>query len=101
MVPLERQLAEKLHAHTPGSATGPLPAKDLVDFILVRQHERVDAKRLKDAIQRTFARRGTHPVPEHLPESLRPSWQSRTAGRQRWSGSSHRWKKRTSWPHSG
>lgn len=43
-------------------------AKDLVDFILVGQHERVDAKRLKDAIQRTFARRGTHPVPEHLPE---------------------------------
>ncbi len=53
---------------TPVSTTGPLPAKDLVDFVLVRQHARVEAKRLKDAIQRTFACRGTHPIPEHLPQ---------------------------------
>ncbi len=68
VVPLERQLAEKLHAHTRQYNGATTRAKDLVDFILVRQHGRVDAKRLKDAIQRIFARRGTHPVPEHFPE---------------------------------
>ena len=66
VVPLERQLAEKLHAYTRQYNGATTRARDLVDFILVRQHERVDAKRLKDAIQRTFARRGTHPVPESL-----------------------------------
>lgn len=68
VVPLERQLAEKLHAHTRQYNGATTRAKDLVDFILIRQHERVDAKRLKDAIQRTFARRDTHPVPKHLPD---------------------------------
>ncbi len=68
VVPLERQLAEKLHAYTRQYDGATTRAKDLVDFVLVRQHARVVAKRLKDAIQRTFARRGTHPIPEHLPQ---------------------------------
>lgn len=68
VVPLERQLAEKLHAYTRQYDGATTRAKDLVDFVLVRQHARVEAKRLKDAIQRTFARRGTHPIPEHLPQ---------------------------------
>lgn len=68
VVPLERQLAEKIHAFTRRYDGASTRAKDLVDFVLVLRHERVDAKRLSDAIQRTFARRGTRPVPEHLPE---------------------------------
>ncbi len=67
VVPLERQLAEKLHAYTRQYDGATTRARDLVDFILVHQHERVDAQRLKDAIWRTFTRRGTHPVPERLP----------------------------------
>jgi hypothetical protein len=67
VAPLERQIAEKLHAYTRTYNGGTTRAKDLVDFILIRQHGRVDAQRLKDAIQHTFTRRGTHPVPEHLP----------------------------------
>jgi nucleotidyltransferase AbiEii toxin of type IV toxin-antitoxin system len=70
VVPLERQLAEKLHAYTRQYDGATTRAKDLVDFILVRQHGRVDAERLKDAIQRTFARRGTHPVPQYLSAPL-------------------------------
>lgn len=67
VVPLERQIAEKLHAYTrlyDGTTTR---AKDLVDFLLIRKFERIGAQQLKDAIQRTFTRRGTHPVPEFLP----------------------------------
>ena len=54
VVPLERQLAEKLHAYTRTYNGGTTRVKDLVDFILVRQHERLVAQRLKDAIRRTF-----------------------------------------------
>lgn len=68
IVPLERQIAEKLHAYTRVyGGRGTTRAKDLVDFVLIRSYERVDAQRLRDAIQRTFARRGTHPAPDHLP----------------------------------
>lgn len=66
VVPLERQIAEKLHAYTRKYDGTTTRAKDLVDFIIVRKHERVDAQRLKDAIRRTFTRRGTHPAPERL-----------------------------------
>jgi len=66
VVPLERQLAEKLHAYTRTYDGATTRAKDLVDFILVRWHEQVDADRLKEAIHRTFTRRGTHQVPERL-----------------------------------
>ncbi len=68
VVPLERQIAEKLHAYTRVyGGRGTTRAKDLIDFVLIRGLERVDVQRLRDAIQRTFARRGTHPVPDHLP----------------------------------
>lgn len=67
VVPLERQLAEKLHAYTRQYDGTTTRAKDLVDFVLVRQHERVGAQLLKDAIRRTFTRRGTHSAPERLP----------------------------------
>jgi len=66
VIPLERQIAEKLRAYTRQYDGGTTRAKDLVDFILIRRSERVDAGRLKDAIHRTFARRGTHAVPDHL-----------------------------------
>jgi len=68
VVPLERQIAEKLHAYTRRyGGAGTTRAKDLVDFVLIRQFERVDARRLVDVIRRTFARRRTHPAPGHLP----------------------------------
>lgn len=66
VVPLERQVAEKLHAFTRTYNGGTSRAKDLVDFILIRHHGHLDAQRLKGAIRRTFDRRRTHPVPERL-----------------------------------
>lgn len=67
VVPLERQIAEKIHAYTRQYDGSTTRAKDLVDFVIIRQHARVDAQRLKDAIQRTFSRRGTHSTPESVP----------------------------------
>jgi hypothetical protein len=67
VAPLERQIAEKLHAYTRTYNGGTTRVKDLVDFILVRRYERLDARRLKDAISRIFDRRKTHPIPDRLP----------------------------------
>ena len=68
LVPLERQVAEKLHALTRTYRGGETTrVRDLVDLLLVRQHEHVDAAMLRNAIQQVFNRRATHPVPTRLP----------------------------------
>ena len=68
LIPLERQVAEKLHAYTRTyQGGGTTRARDLVDLLLIRQHERVDAGLLRDAVRRVFSRRATHAVPERLP----------------------------------
>ena len=68
LVPLERQVAEKLHAFTRTyKGGGTTRVRDLVDLMLVLQHERVDAVLLKNVIRRVFDRRATHPVPDRLP----------------------------------
>jgi hypothetical protein len=68
LVPLERQVAEKLHAYTRTyESGGTTRARDLVDLLLVREHERLDPVVLRRAIQAVFDRRATHAVPERLP----------------------------------
>lgn len=72
LVPLERQVAEKLHAFTRTyKGGGTTRGRDLVDLMLVLQNERVDTVLLKDAIRRVFDRRATHPVPDRLPRPPR------------------------------
>jgi len=72
LVPLERQVAERLHACTRTyKGGGTTQARDLVDLVLIRQHQRLDATQLRDAIQRIFDRRATHAVPERLPSPPR------------------------------
>jgi hypothetical protein len=68
LVPLERQVAEKLHAYTRTYASGGTTrARDLVDLLLIREHVRLDPEELRGAIQHVFDRRATHAVPERLP----------------------------------
>jgi hypothetical protein len=68
LVPLERQVAEKLHAYTRTyESGGSTRARDLVDLLLIREHERLDPLLLREAIQRVFHRRATHAIPERLP----------------------------------
>jgi hypothetical protein len=67
LVPMARQIAEKLHAYTRTyKGGGTTRTRDLVDLLLVRQHERMDATALQEAIKRVFARRQTHAVPTRL-----------------------------------
>jgi len=68
LIPLERQIAEKLHAYTRTyQGGGTTRARDLVDLQLIRQHESVDVSLLREAVRRVFLRRATHAVPERLP----------------------------------
>lgn len=72
-VPLENQVAEKLHAYTrihPGSRTS-TRVKDLVDLVLIAQSFALDAATLRNAIEVTFAGRDTHPAPATLPDPPR------------------------------
>jgi hypothetical protein len=68
-VPLELQVAEKLHAYT-RTYEGGRPntrAKDLVDLALIAATSTLDAKLLRAAIDTAFTRRSTHPLPTALP----------------------------------
>jgi predicted nucleotidyltransferase component of viral defense system len=68
LVPLDRHVAEKLHAYTRMyKGGGTTRARDLVDLLLILRHERMDDTLLKEAIRQVFDRRATHAVPERLP----------------------------------
>ena len=72
LVPLERQVAEKLHALTRTyRGGGTTRGRDLVDLMLVLKNERMDAALLEDMIRRVFDRRATHSVPDRLPRPPR------------------------------
>lgn len=68
-VPLETQVAEKLHAYTRTYRAGRTSTrvKDLVDMVLIAESFALDASSLGHGIDATFADRGTHPVPGALP----------------------------------
>lgn len=68
-IPLELQVAEKLHAYV-RIYDGGRPstrAKDLVDLALIAELSSLDATALSVAVKATFTQRGTHPVPTALP----------------------------------
>lgn len=68
-LPIEAQIAEKLHAYT-RTYEGGRPstrAKDLVDLVLIAAISTIDAALLRAAIDTTFTRRTTHPRPTMLP----------------------------------
>lgn len=71
-LPVEQHLAEKVHAYTRRYGSGAdVPSsrvKDLVDMVLIAKSLAVDGRSLRVAIDRVFESRGTHPVPESLPE---------------------------------
>lgn len=68
-IPLELHVAEKLHAYTRSYEGGRSSsrAKDLVDLVLIAELSQLDAARLRAAIDSTFARRATHPIPTAFP----------------------------------
>ncbi len=73
MIQREQQFAEKLHAYTLPRPTAPNSrVRDLVDMVLLIRSGTLEPKRVVESVRRTFARRGTHPIPRTLkapPES--------------------------------
>jgi hypothetical protein len=67
--PLERHLAEKLHALTRryGADQPSSRPKDLVDILLISELAAFDADSLRAAVDRLFVERATHAVPGTLP----------------------------------
>jgi hypothetical protein len=74
-VPLEYQIAEKVHAYTRGygDRTRSTRVKDLVDLAMIATEGAPDAALLRAAIDRTFARRAGQPLPPTLPDPP-PDW---------------------------
>lgn len=68
-VPLELQVAEKLHAYTrtyEGGRTSTRP-KDLIDLTLISELSQLDAATLRREIKTIFTLRDTHSAPNALP----------------------------------
>jgi hypothetical protein len=68
-VPLERQIAEKLHAFTRryGNDQPSSRARDMIDIVLMSELASFGFEPLRDVIVRLFAARATHDLPTSLP----------------------------------
>lgn len=77
VIPLERQIAEKIHAYTRRYA-GDRPsgrAKDLVDLVLIALFMRVDGSRLRRVLQTTFDVRDRQALPSSF-APVPPEWKT-------------------------
>lgn len=67
MIQSEQQFAEKIHAYTlPREGAPNSRVRDLVDLTLLVQSGTMDARRVAEALVKTFARRDTHELPRVL-----------------------------------
>ena len=71
--PTVAHIAEKLHAYTLPRLRPNSRVKDLPDLALLATCGTLAGREVRTAIDRTFERRGTHPVPASVPEPL-ASW---------------------------
>lgn len=70
LYPIETHVAEKLHAYTMPRARPNSRVKDLPDIALLATVQRIEAQRLRQALEQTFGFRRTHPLPVMLPDPL-------------------------------
>jgi len=64
---VEQHWAEKFHAYTRPRETPNSRVRDLVDLVLILEHDPPATERVSSAIDATFQRRRTHPVPDVVP----------------------------------
>ena len=63
----EQHWAEKLHAYTrPRTGTANSRVRDLLDLILLIERGSLSPERIRRAVEATFERRATHPIPDDL-----------------------------------
>ena len=67
LYPIESHIAEKLHAYTLPRQRENSRVKDLPDLALLGRIREIDATHLRQALERTFAFRNTHPLPAAIP----------------------------------
>lgn len=68
VIPLEQQVAEKVHAYTRSYRGQPSSrARDLVDLVLIKRLATLDGERLGAALRGTFEGRRQHAMPGSLP----------------------------------
>ena len=70
VLPIEFGVAEKVHAYSRGygeRSVASTRVKDLVDMVLIATEAAPDAQRLRSALEATFDRRASHPLPVRLP----------------------------------
>jgi hypothetical protein len=67
LYPIESHVAEKLHAYTLPRQRENSRVKDLPDLALLGRIREIDATPLRQALERTFAFRKTHPLPVVIP----------------------------------
>jgi hypothetical protein len=98
---VEQHWAEKFHAYTRPRETPNSRVRDLVDLVLILEHEAPATERVRMAVHATFRRRGTHPVPDVVPEPPSGWAKPFTALRPNVGWSKH-WRRRTNaLRHSG
>lgn len=69
MISIEQQFAEKLHTYTlPRGDRINSRAKDLIDMVLLLNMKNLKLDECRQALQRVFKARDTHPLPEKLGE---------------------------------
>ncbi|MCK9521522.1 MAG: nucleotidyl transferase AbiEii/AbiGii toxin family protein [Proteobacteria bacterium] len=67
LCPVATHIAEKLHAYTMPRSRPNSRVKDFPDLALLAMVKEIDAKRLRAALEQTFAFRKTHPLPSLVP----------------------------------
>jgi hypothetical protein len=75
LYPIETHIAEKLHAYTMPRNRPNTRVKDLPDLALLATAQPIDAKRLRTALEQTFAYRQTHALPASVPAPLQ-AWRA-------------------------
>ena len=65
---VEQHWAEKFHAYTRPREMPNSRVRDLVDLVLILEHEAPATERVRAGVDATFQRRGTHSVPDVVPE---------------------------------
>ena len=74
--PHPEHIDEKVHAYTRSYGSSQRRSsrpKDLVDILLIESSETIQAAKLREALQHTFATRNTHALPPNLPPPP-PNW---------------------------
>jgi hypothetical protein len=68
LYPIATHIAETFHAYTLPRTRPNANVSELAELALLASAQTLDARSLKEALRQTFDLRGTHPLPDHVPD---------------------------------